>query len=243
MKTTFVYSLAFALAVSLATTGCRHKPVNVTPMPRGMTPPPVSDVQPPILPYSPPVNPEGNPTSDPLPAQDAEGMYGMVPDRAALAAYTIHFAYDSSVIRKSEQASLQSVAQALEHRSEHEAAHRGQLRRARHRGIQPLRSANAARWRRARRWPNWALTRHASSPAATARTSRWTPATTKPRGQKNRRDDFVLLHPKPEFRGAGRHGRLDKSCPRLKWQRPRAIAAFVLGLYYFRSGRKLSEVR
>ncbi len=35
MKTTFVYSLAFALAVSLAATGCRHKPVNVTPMHAG----------------------------------------------------------------------------------------------------------------------------------------------------------------------------------------------------------------
>ena len=37
----------------------------------------------------------------------------MIPDRAALAAYTIHFAYDSAVIRDSEQANLQSVAQQL----------------------------------------------------------------------------------------------------------------------------------
>ncbi len=34
-------------------------------------------------------------------------------DRAALAAYTIHFAYDSAVIRDSEKANLQSVASAL----------------------------------------------------------------------------------------------------------------------------------
>lgn len=34
-------------------------------------------------------------------------------DRNALAAYTVHFAYDSAVIRDSEQANLQSVAQAL----------------------------------------------------------------------------------------------------------------------------------
>ena len=34
-------------------------------------------------------------------------------DRAALAAYTVHFAYDSAVIRDSEQGNLQSVAQAL----------------------------------------------------------------------------------------------------------------------------------
>ncbi len=37
----------------------------------------------------------------------------MNPDRAALAADTIHFAYDSAVIRDSEKASLQSVASAL----------------------------------------------------------------------------------------------------------------------------------
>ena len=38
MKTTFVYSLVFVLAVSLAATGCRHKPVNVTPMKAAPTP-------------------------------------------------------------------------------------------------------------------------------------------------------------------------------------------------------------
>ena len=37
----------------------------------------------------------------------------MIQDRAALAAYTIHFAFDSAVIRSSEQANLQSVASGL----------------------------------------------------------------------------------------------------------------------------------
>ena len=37
----------------------------------------------------------------------------MTLDRAALAADTIHFAYDSAVIRDSEQSDLQAVAQAL----------------------------------------------------------------------------------------------------------------------------------
>ena len=38
---------------------------------------------------------------------------GMVKDPTALAAYTIHFAYDSAVIRDSEKGNLQSVASAL----------------------------------------------------------------------------------------------------------------------------------
>jgi peptidoglycan-associated lipoprotein len=110
MKTTLIYSLAFALAVTLAATGCRHKPVNVTPMLRGMTPRPPADQGPgPTIPYT---NPNENPNGIPQP-NPGDFYQGMKMDRAALAAYTIHFAYDSSVIRKSEQASLQSVAQQL----------------------------------------------------------------------------------------------------------------------------------
>ena len=66
MKTKLIYSLAFALAVTLATTGCRHKPVNVTPMTPGQTPTlPVEpgpgttryQVPEPTPPYTPPGNP------------------------------------------------------------------------------------------------------------------------------------------------------------------------------------------
>jgi peptidoglycan-associated lipoprotein len=110
MKTTLIYTLAFAMAVTLATTGCRHKATPITPMSAGLTPPP-------------PVEPGPGPTmtnnpdtvnSTGIQQPDPAGFYqGMKMDRAALAAYTIHFAYDSSAIRKSEQASLKSVAQAL----------------------------------------------------------------------------------------------------------------------------------
>jgi len=110
MKTTLVYTLAFALAVTLTTTtGCRHKTGKITPLPAGMTPPLPESTPPPTMPY----NPGGdNPTAKSLP--DPTKFYeGMIMDRPALAAYTIHFAYDSAVIRGSEQASLQSVAQQL----------------------------------------------------------------------------------------------------------------------------------
>ncbi len=46
MKTMkLMYPLAFALAITLASTGCKHKPVNVTNIP-GMQPPMVPDVNP-----------------------------------------------------------------------------------------------------------------------------------------------------------------------------------------------------
>ena len=48
MKTMkLIYPLAFALAITLATTGCKHKPTPLTPIP-GMNPPP------PNITYNPP---------------------------------------------------------------------------------------------------------------------------------------------------------------------------------------------
>ncbi len=108
-----VSSLAMALAITLASTGCAHKPVGVTHIP-GPTPPPVSD-NPNLntIPYSPPNEPV-NPVNPTQIATSGEwDPANMDQDRAALAADTVHFAYDSAVIRDSEQADLQAVAQAL----------------------------------------------------------------------------------------------------------------------------------
>lgn len=111
MKMTLVYPLALALAVTLSATGCRHKPVKVTQMP-GMVPPPVTDTNPNTLPSGPTINPEAAPTG--IPQANPDDFYqGMKKDREALAAYTIHFAFDSAVVRDSERANLQSVASAL----------------------------------------------------------------------------------------------------------------------------------
>ena len=111
MKTTWIYSLALAMAVVLATAGCKHTPGKLTKLNSG--PAPTQMVEPgpgSSLTYNPNGNGDGTTT---IPLSDPGLMYGMKPDRAALAAYTIHFAYDSAAIRKSEQASLQSVASAL----------------------------------------------------------------------------------------------------------------------------------
>ena len=120
----------------------------------------------------------------------------MIKDRAALAAYTIHFAYDSSVIRKSEQANLQSVAQALDADSSTKLLVEGNCDE---RGTEEYnrslgeRRALAAREALAKLGvdPMRIFTRSygKDKPAESGHDeAAWA---------KNRRDDFVLLHPKP----------------------------------------------
>jgi peptidoglycan-associated lipoprotein len=107
-----IYPLVFALAVTLATTGCKHAPGKVTQLPEG--PSMVGDQN------NPPTMPPGGtmPSMENVPpgggTQSSPDMFdNMTEDRAALAAYTVHFAFDSAAVKSSEQANLQSVASAL----------------------------------------------------------------------------------------------------------------------------------
>lgn len=105
MKLKMFCSAALALAV-MATTGCHHKPVGVTAIPG----PNSANV--------------GTPNAEPTynGGQNSGGIAEhpnwdpsqFNQDRGALAAYTIHFAYDSAVIRDNDQASLQAIASALQ---------------------------------------------------------------------------------------------------------------------------------
>jgi peptidoglycan-associated lipoprotein len=195
MKTTLIYSLALVLAVGLAATGCKHNTGRVTPLPAGMTPPLPTEYQPPILPSGPPITNPGEPTTGiPLPPPDL--INGMIPDRAALAAYTIHFAFDSAVIRGTEHSSLQSVASALAADPNTKLLVEGNCDE---RGTEEYnrslgeRRALAAREALAKLKvdPSRIFTRSygKDKPADPGHDeSAW---------QKNRRDDFVLLHPKP----------------------------------------------
>jgi peptidoglycan-associated lipoprotein len=111
--------LTFALAVALAATGCRnHQPVGVTPLPGSRNagqmgePGPGSTIGP-----GPTINP--GPTTSSAnetgggPTASLSDFDNMIPDRAALANYTVHFAFDSAVVKSSEQANVQAVADAL----------------------------------------------------------------------------------------------------------------------------------
>ena len=172
--------LAFALAITLAATGCKHKPVGVTPIPLGAerTIPDLTGVT------------IGTPTTD------LDTFEGMTKDPGALAAYTIHFAYDSSVIRKSEQASLQSVASALSADPNTKLLVEGNCDERGTPGYNLSlgeRRALAAREALAKLGvdPMRIFTRSygKDKPAD--------PGHDEAAWKQNRRDDFVLLHPKP----------------------------------------------
>ena len=192
MKTTkLIFPLVLALAATLATTGCKHKPVGITPMPPqhaliG------ENNNPPTLPNTQPINPEGPGTVMPLPVIDENGM---IQDRDKLAADTIHFAYDSSVIRSSEKANLAAVAAALSSDPNAKLLIEGNCDE---RGTEEYnrslgeRRALAAREALAKLGvdPMRVVTRSfgKDKPVESGHDeSAWS---------KNRRDDFVLLHPK-----------------------------------------------
>ena len=196
MKTTLIYSLALVLAVGLAATGCKHKPGYITKLPAGSPPPAPIETQPVTFPPGPTIIPEPNPGRGGIPGIDPNYRHDMVPDPTALAAYTIHFAYDSSVIRKSEQSSLQSVAQALAADSKTKLLVEGNCDE---RGTEEYnRSLGERRALAARE----ALVKQGVDPMRvfTRSYGKDKPADTghdAAAWQKNRRDDFVLLHPKP----------------------------------------------
>jgi peptidoglycan-associated lipoprotein len=102
------YLLAFALAITLADTGCRnHRPVKVTQIP-GSPSGQVGD-----LGLGGTMTQGGQIQTGGGSTANLEDFEGMGADRAALAAHTVYFAYDSAVVRKGERANVQSVADAL----------------------------------------------------------------------------------------------------------------------------------
>jgi peptidoglycan-associated lipoprotein len=110
MKTMkMIYTVAFAVA--LAATGCKHQPVKMTNLPPGPTPPPIEQ---PIgtIPGG-QINTGDNVGSGGIPMTPSDQFQGMNEDRAALASYTVHFKYDSAAVQKTEKSNLQAVASAL----------------------------------------------------------------------------------------------------------------------------------
>ena len=190
MKTTkLIFPLVLALATALATTGCKHKPVNVTKLP-GQNPPQISEPTAPTLPPGPPLNQEG-----PIAQANLEEFENMIANRAALAAYTIHFAYDSSTIRNSEKPNLAAVAQALSADPNAKLLIEGNCDE---RGTEEYnRSLGERRALAARE----ALAKLGVDPMrietrSFGKDKPVDPGHDEAARAKNRRDDFVLLHPK-----------------------------------------------
>jgi peptidoglycan-associated lipoprotein len=195
MKTTrLIFPLVLALAATLATTGCKHKPGPVTQLP-GPRPLVGENSNPNTLPNTQPINPNENPNANPMALPPAEEFDNMVADRAALAADTIHFAYDSSVIRSSEKANLAAVAAALSSDPNAKLLIEGNCDE---RGTEEYnRSLGERRALAARE----ALAKLGVDPMRVETRSFGKDKPVEPghdesAWSKNRRDDFVLLHPK-----------------------------------------------
>jgi peptidoglycan-associated lipoprotein len=195
MKTMkLIYPLAFALALTLATTGCHnHKAVGVTALP-GQRPGTVGDngggnTLPPGGAMNPEVGAGG------IPVADAGSFDNMSEDRAALAADTIHFAFDSAAIKSGEQSKLESVASALKSDASTKLTIEGNCD---DRGTEEYnRSLGERRALAARE----ALAKLGVSPdrirtISYGKDKPADPGHDEAAWAKNRRDDFVLLHPK-----------------------------------------------
>jgi peptidoglycan-associated lipoprotein len=189
-----IYPLAFALALTLATTGCHnHKAVGVTALP-GQRPGTVGDngggnTLPPGGAMNPEVGAGG------IPVADAGSFDNMSEDRAALAADTIHFAFDSAAIKSGEQSKLESVASALKSDASTKLTIEGNCD---DRGTEEYnRSLGERRALAARE----ALAKLGVSPdrirtISYGKDKPADPGHDEAAWAKNRRDDFVLLHPK-----------------------------------------------
>ena len=124
-----VLPLALALAAMLSTTGCKHGfNGKVTTLPGHRAPAVVDNggnqnTLPPGSSLPPGDNANGNPNANPFGANaNPNGTFptstdwspeNMNQDRDKLAAFTVHFKFDSAVVQDSEQANVAGVGQAL----------------------------------------------------------------------------------------------------------------------------------
>jgi peptidoglycan-associated lipoprotein len=105
----FTSLLVIALALTFAATGCKKKPVGVT----NITKPGTHVVDPGMKPIDGGTIGTGTGTGTDLPGGgplSTINLKDFTEDTITLAKYTIHFAYDSSVIRSSDKASVSAVA-------------------------------------------------------------------------------------------------------------------------------------
>lgn len=190
-----IYPLTIALAAMLAT-GCKHTPTKITPLPGEAAPTGPAD-----LGGGGTIGNGGGPSSSAnnLPGGGAEaslsGFDNMVEDRTTLAADTIHFDFDSAVIRSSEDANLQAVAQALSSDPSTKLTIEGNCDE---RGTEEYNRALGERRALAARE---ALAKLGIDPARIRTISYGKDKPVDPghdasAWKANRRDDFVLLHPK-----------------------------------------------
>ncbi len=102
-----IYLLICALAMTLAATGCKKKPVNVTRLPDYALKGP-KEGPPAELPEGGKLRPDET-GSVPLP-DDLNDLSRFNQDRETLASHIVHFDYDSATVKASEKANVEAVA-------------------------------------------------------------------------------------------------------------------------------------
>jgi peptidoglycan-associated lipoprotein len=112
-----IFPLMLALAAVLATTGCKKGFNKVTPLPgsgdTGVPTPQSTDTLPPGSQIDNGPGPGANSTPGSLATSSSWDPSQCDQDRAALAAYTVLFAFDSAVVKDSEQSKLVIVSESL----------------------------------------------------------------------------------------------------------------------------------
>ena len=196
-----VFLPALALAATLATTGCKHTPVKVTPIP-GQQASPVGDTSGGgnTLPGGGTIGGDTGPgtgVNTKPGGGDTANINGsdFNEDHTALAANTIHFAFDSAAIKKSEDANISAVAAALSANANDKLLIEGNCDE---RGTEEYNRALGERRALAARE---ALAKRGLSPDRIRTISYGKDKPADPghddsAWSKNRRDDFVVLHPK-----------------------------------------------
>jgi peptidoglycan-associated lipoprotein len=192
--------LVLALAATLAATGCKKTPVKVTPIPGSTGGQVGGDTGSGTLPSGGTVGGgenAGGVNSSPGGGATAglDEFEGMRKDAAALAAYTIHFSFDSAVIKKGEHANISAVASALSANQNDKLLIEGNCDE---RGTEEYNRALGERRALAARE---ALAKAGVSPdrirtISYGKDKPADPGHDEAAWGKNRRDDFILLHPK-----------------------------------------------
>jgi len=198
MTNKFTYITLAALAAAIVSTGCQHRPVGVTPIPNGPNYQ-VGDTGPNTMQSAPPIEnaPPISGTQMPQPVAET-GPFDPSKwneDRSALAADTVHFAFDSAVIRDSEKGNLTQVAAALQADATANLMIEGNCDE---RGTEEYNRSLGERRAEATREALVGLGIDASRihTISYGKDKPEDPGHDEAAWSKNRRDDFVLLHPK-----------------------------------------------
>src|SRR5690606_25573163 len=115
MKATKLTSLlVIALALTIAGTGCRKRPTDITPINKRDTIVRADDSISGLPSYNPGDDISGTDLGTPMnPADWLTHPDGHTADASVLAAYTVHFEFDSSVVKSSERGNVEAVANYL----------------------------------------------------------------------------------------------------------------------------------